>query len=198
VYVNSGAIRNEVSPEAAEASTATIIASLLMLGLICPTNAGVFGEPSGIPLPARGPSIRLLYPGDKGVVPWPRPALGKWEMRDVYVIEMSRLAYASGYCYGRWVMYVEKKTLYPLTIDLYDFAGGLYKLWLGLQTPLRVPDTGAALGVNGGTELLVVTFKDKHLTVATAAHTCFNTDCNAQYLDTGRYASPQGLSKIAQ
>ena len=132
-------------------------------------------------------------------MPWPRPALGKWEMRDVYVIEMSRLpAYASGYCYSRRVIYVDKETLYPLTIDLYDSAGGLYKLWLGLQTPIRVPDTGAALGVNGATELLIVNFKDKHLTVATTAHPCFNTDCNAQYLDTGRYASPQGLSKIAQ
>jgi hypothetical protein len=71
-----------------------------------------------------------FYPGDKGVVPWPRPALGKWEMRDGYVIEMSRLpAYASGYCYGRRVIYVDKETLYPLTIDLYDLAGGLYKLW---------------------------------------------------------------------
>jgi hypothetical protein len=150
------------------------------------------GTASGLP-------SDYFYRGDKGVVPWPRPALGKWEMRDVYVIEMSRLpAYASGYCYGRRVIYVDKETLYPLTIDLYDLAGGLYKLWLGLQTPLRVPDTGAALGVNGGTELLVVNFKDKHLTVATAAHPCFNTDCNAQYLDTGRYASPQGLSKIAQ
>jgi Protein of unknown function (DUF1329) len=140
-----------------------------------------------------------FYPGDKGVVPWPRPALGKWEMRDLYVIEMSRLpAYASGYCYARRVIYVDKETLYPLAIDLYDSAGELYKLWLGLQTPLRVPDTGAALGVNGATELLVVNFRDKHLTVATAANPCFNTDCNAQYLDIGRYASPEGLSKIAQ
>jgi len=140
-----------------------------------------------------------FYPGDKGVVPWSRPALGKWELREVYVIEMSRLpAYASGYCYSRRVIYVDKETLYPLTIDLYDSAGGLYKLWLGLQTPIRVPDTGAALGVNGATELLIVNFKDKHLTVATTAHPCFNTDCDAQYLDISRYASPEGLSKIAQ
>jgi hypothetical protein len=34
--------------------------------------------------------------------------------------------------------------------------------------------------------------------VATTAHPCFNTDCNAQYLDISRYASPEGLSKIAQ
>ena len=36
------------------------------------------------------------------------------------------------------------------------------------------------------------------MTAATAANPCFNTDCNAQYLDMSRYASPEGLSKIAQ
>jgi hypothetical protein len=140
-----------------------------------------------------------FYPGEKGVLPWPRPALGKWEIRDVYVIEMSRLpAYASGYCYSRRAIYVDKETLFPLAIDLYDSQGALYKFWTGFLTPIRVPNTGAALGVNGATELLIVNFKDQHMTVATAANPCFNTDCNAQYLDASRYASPEGLSKIAQ
>ena len=140
-----------------------------------------------------------FYPPDKGVLPWPRPAFGKWEMREVYVIEMTRLpAFASGYCYSRRVIYVDKETLFPWAIDLYDPAGALYKFWVGFQTPLRVPDTGTALGVNGATDLLIVNFKDKHMTAATAADPCFNTDCNAQYLDASRYASPEGLSKIAQ
>ena len=147
----------------------------------------------------RGLPSDYFYPSDKGVLPWPRPAFGRWEMRDVYVIEMSRLpAYASGYCYSRRVIYVDKETLFPLAIDLYDPAGALYKFWVGFQTPLRVPNTGTALGVNGATDLLIVNFKDKHMTAATAANPCFNTDCNAQYLDVSRYASPEGLSKIAQ
>ena len=78
-----------------------------------------------------------FYPPDKGVLPWPRPAFGKWEMREVYVIEMTRLpAFTSGYCYSRRVIYVDKETLYPLAIDLYDPAGALYKLG-------RVSDAGA-------------------------------------------------------
>jgi hypothetical protein len=75
------------------------------------------------------------------------------------------------------VIYVDKETLFPVAIDLYDAAGGLYKLWLGLQTPLRVPGTGTALGVNGATELLIANFRDKHMTVATAADPGVYTDC---------------------
>lgn len=140
-----------------------------------------------------------FYPASKGVLPWPQPTLGKWEIRKVYVIEMSRLPqFASGYCYSRRVIYVDKETLFPLAIDLYDSGGALYKFWTGFLTPFPVPGTGDALAVNGATELLIVNFRDQHMTVATAANVCFNTDCNAQYLDISRYASPEGLSKIAQ
>jgi hypothetical protein len=120
-------------------------------------------------------------------------------MREMYVIEINRLpAYTSGYCYGRRVIYVDKETLFPMAIDLYDPAGGLYKSWLSLLTPLPAPGAGTALGVNGATDLLITNFRDKHMTMATAESPCFNTNCNAQYLDVTRYASPEGLSKIAQ
>jgi len=53
----------------------------------------------------------------RAVLPWPWPAFGKWEMRDSHVIEMSRLpAYASGCCYSRRVVYVDKETLLPSRI----------------------------------------------------------------------------------
>lgn len=63
---------------------------------------------------------------------------------------------------------------------------------------MRVVDTATAPGVNGATDLLIVNFKDKHLSTSTVVNPCYNTDCNAQYLDVSRYASPEGLSKIAQ
>jgi hypothetical protein len=150
------------------------------------------GSPSSLP-------EDYFYPASKGVLPWPQPTLGKWEIRNVYVIEMSRLPrFASGYCYRRRVIYVDKETLFPLAIDLYDSGGALYKFWTGFLTPFPVPRTGDALAVNGATELLIVNFRDRHMTMATAANVCFNSDCNAQYLDISRYASPEGLSKIAQ
>jgi hypothetical protein len=161
----------------------------------------VHAEPKVFDQCGTGSSLPADYfhPGSMGVLPWPRPALGKWEVREVYVIEMSRLpTYASGYCYSRRVIYVDKETLFPLAIDLYDSGGALYKFWTGFLAPFRVPGTGTALAVNGATELLIVNFKDKHMTVGTAASVCFNADCNSQYLDTSRYASPEGLSKIAQ
>ena len=57
--------------------------------------------------------------------------------------------------------YVRKTFVGPkpalLAIDLYDPAGALYKFWVGFETPVHVPNTGTALGVNGATDLLIPT-----------------------------------------
>ena len=61
---------------------------------------------------------------------WPTPSWGKWQLRDVDVISVSKIpSKAAGYCYGKRVMYVDKATYAPLWEDLYDAdheaSGGL-------------------------------------------------------------------------
>jgi Protein of unknown function (DUF1329) len=52
---------------------------------------------------------------------WPKPSWGKWQVRDVYELSVSKIpSKASGYCYGKRVMYVDKATFAPLWEDLYD------------------------------------------------------------------------------
>src|ERR1700730_4523200 len=47
---------------------------------------------------------RYYYRGSSGVVPLPKPAAGKWEIRDTYVISMERLPqFSDDYCYGNRV-----------------------------------------------------------------------------------------------
>jgi hypothetical protein len=109
------------------------------------------------------------YPAGASVASWAKPALGKWELRDVYVLEMKRLsAFDSGYCYGKRVLYIEAETYFPLATELYR-DGKLYKFLFEFLMPLRVPRTGVALGANGATLDSIVNFKDKHLTISGTA-----------------------------
>ena len=57
-------------------------------------------------LPGKMPAGR--FPNDYEMpMGWPSESWGKWQVRDAYVISISKLpAYASGYCYGKRVMYV--------------------------------------------------------------------------------------------
>jgi hypothetical protein len=69
------------------------------------------------------------YEGSEGITPFPRPSMGKWELRDAYVISLKRLPqFAHGYCYGERVMYVDKENYFGAgELDLYDPSGHLFK-----------------------------------------------------------------------
>jgi hypothetical protein len=162
-------------------------------------NPAAFDSPGG---PVQLDS-EYYYPGTLGFVPFPKPALGKWELRDSYVISLRRLqSAAKGYCYSRRVMYVDKENYFGAgELDLYSPGGDLFKSQFVLLYPVTIPKTGGDVvellsGPNVG---FLVNFTNKHVTVSPGLKPCVNSDCARDgYLDIRRYASPEALMKIAQ
>jgi hypothetical protein len=76
----------------------------------------------------------------EGLPGWPNPSVGKWEVRDVYVVDLAPLPVISGYCYGHKVMFVDKETFVQVYFDDYDADGRLSKGQLIWHTPLVVND----------------------------------------------------------
>jgi hypothetical protein len=146
---------------------------------------------------------RYYYRGKSRIVPLPKPAAGRWEIRDDYVIAMERLPqFAGGYCYGKRVMYIDKETYFAgAQLDLYDPSGDLYKSQLIFSYPTPLPGTNgdvAQLGAGPNTSYLI-NFKDQHVSISPSRRSCINSDCKSNgYLDVTRYASPEGLMKIVQ
>jgi hypothetical protein len=146
---------------------------------------------------------RYYYPGEKGIVPFPKPAMGKWELRDTYVLSLKRLPqFAKGYCYDQRIMYIDKENYFGAgEVDLYDAPGKLSKTQQVFLYPAVIPATDgdvAELAAGPNTSLLV-NFRDKHATVFLYLRSCLNRECAAAgYLDITRYASPEGLMKILQ
>jgi len=152
---------------------------------------------------AVGLDPRYYYPGAAGVVPFPRPTAGRWELRDSYVIALARLPqFSSGYCYGKRVLYVDKENYFAgAQLDLYDSSGQLFKSQLIFSYPERIPGTehDQAQLVAGSDTSFLINFKDRHLSLEPNLRACINSDCTRNgYLDIRRYASPDGLMKIMQ
>jgi Protein of unknown function (DUF1329) len=144
----------------------------------------------------------FYYPGSLGFAPFPKPTMGKWEVRGMYVISLQRLPpFADDYCYSRRVMYVDKETYFGGgELDLYNPRGDLFKTQLIFLYPTSIPKTNdvAELQAGPSTDFLV-NFIGKHVTVSPALRSCVNSDCAKDgYLDIDRYASPQALMKIIQ
>jgi hypothetical protein len=143
------------------------------------------------------------YPGSIGFVPFPKPAMGKWELRDAYVLSLQRLAgAANGYCYSRRVMYVDAENYFGAgELDLYDPAGKIFKTQMVFLYPAAIPKTEhdvaeLASGPNVG---FLVNFTNRHVTTSIGSPACANSDCEKDgYLDIHRYASPEALMRIVR
>jgi hypothetical protein len=146
-------------------------------------------------------AARYYYRGGAGIIPFPKPAMGKWELRDTYVIALKRLPqFAKGYCYSERVMYVDKENYFGAgQLDLYGPSRTLYKAQLVFLYPAEIPSTGGDVaelqsGPNTG---LLVDFRHKHVTVLPYLRACLDSECAKDgYLDVSRYASPGGLMQI--
>jgi hypothetical protein len=156
-------------------------------------------------LPATSTQLdeRYYYPGQAGIVPFPKPTTGKWELRDTYVLSLKRLPqFAKGYCYSERVIYVDKENYFGAgELDLYDAPGKLSKAQMVFLYPVPIPGSGGDVVelLAGPYVGLLVNFRHKHVTISSYLRSCVDGECgSAGYLDISRYASPEGLMKIMQ
>ncbi len=137
----------------------------------------------------------LYYPTEL-----PRPAAGKWQLRDMYLYEVHRLpAHKLGYCYGSRVVYLDKDQLDPMWLDLYDQNLKYWKFDQNLYKATRIPETGEMAFASGTTAgwFTMVDLQNEHESVAWIK-AFFGGDVPAQYRDYNRWGTPGGLSQVMQ
>jgi hypothetical protein len=132
---------------------------------------------------------------------WPKPSWGKWETRDAYVLDIRKLpAKASGYCYGKRILYVDAQFYGPLWEDLYDSKMRLWKVALLQPIVIDVPrigpqnSTGAQFSHWWDLQNQHATFVgpfDGH-----GYNVLINDSVPQQYLDLERYTTPGGLGEV--
>ncbi len=131
---------------------------------------------------------------------WPKPSWGKWQLRDVDVVDASKLpGVGSRHCIGRRVMYIDKATYAPLWQDLYDEQ---LKPWRFVGFFLRTLDV-PGIGPVDNSNSMVYGFWDvkyNHATIfaeaGEGAPFYVNQQAPADFMDIARYTTPGGLSMI--
>ena len=129
----------------------------------------------------------------------PRPSVGKWELRDVYVIGLKRVGPDAGsYCYGKRVIYVDKETWAPVAVESYDRGEKLWKVHLiGYRpVPLAGGEEMVGAGAAAGFHQLI-NLQNQHVSGSVLVDTLVNAD-TGKYGDVRRYGLPSGLQQIMQ
>lgn len=101
----------------------------------------------------------------QGLPGWPSPRVGKWEVRDVYVLDLVPLPILSDYCYGHKVIFVDKETFVQFYLDDYDAAGRLYKGQLIWHTPIKVNEHERYL-LRGHDPETIIDWRNLHATTS--------------------------------
>lgn len=131
---------------------------------------------------------------------WPLPSWGRWQVRKVYEIAVSRLpSQSAGYCYAKRILYVDAATYAPLWEDLYDRQMRFKRsIALFLHT-LNVPGIGPQDSSNSLIEA-IWDVQTRHATIFAEPGDnrkfYINQQVPRRYLDLDRYTTPGGLSLI--
>jgi Protein of unknown function (DUF1329) len=130
---------------------------------------------------------------------WPMRNWGKWQLRDVYVVNVTKPSTGGGHCLGKKVVYVDKATYAPLWEDLYDENMQPWRFVGIFPRTLEVPGNGPQLTSNS----MVYAFWDvkySHATVfaepGEGQPFYMNQQAPNDFLDLERYTTPGGLTLI--
>ena len=129
----------------------------------------------------------------------PKPAVGSWELRDVYVISLKRVGPdANSYCYGKRVIYVDKETWAPLAVESYDRDLALWKFHLIGYRPVPIGEGGFVIGAGASAGFhQLINIRDQHVSGSLLVDV--SVDANAgKYTNVSRYGLPGGLQQIMQ
>jgi hypothetical protein len=129
---------------------------------------------------------------------WPKPSWAKWQLRDVDVIEVSKIpSKAAGYCYGKRLMYIDAHNFSPLWQELFDTHMNLWKFQTTMPQRIRVPGIGPAVSPGVDIELIWDIQRDHASAGGESAGSVFvNEQAPAEFQDVPRYTTPAGLNLI--
>jgi len=133
---------------------------------------------------------------------FPKPIVGKWELRDTHVIDAQRIPKeASGYCYGKKIMWLDSESYITLWEDLYDENMKLWKCALGGSIAWPVPGEGVQLDSEQQFNVMY-DLQNNHLSMYNSGYPGgkTNDDCKnydgEDFSNANRYSSVTALNEI--
>jgi hypothetical protein len=136
-----------------------------------------------------------------GMLAFPKPSWGDWETRDVYVDDIRRVPeFATGYCYGSRVDYIDKQYYTSLAEDVYDSQLQLWKIYM-FETTTKNFDNYGEQEWMGGIAADIWDVQNDHATFGTTANRnglriWWDKEIPERYRDVTKYGSPAGLATV--
>jgi len=133
-----------------------------------------------------------------GLPGWPKPVAGKWEVRDVYALDIMPLPnLVRGYCYGHKVVYIDKQSWVPVAADIFDPAGKLWKYGLVNYRPWPV-NGGDTVIIPQVVDIILWDLQNSHTTLSLVTQGLIDQQAPKIYQDVSVMAFPASLAQVMQ
>jgi hypothetical protein len=125
---------------------------------------------------------------------WPKPELGRWELREVYVIDVTPLPAMSGYCYSHKIFYIDKEGWFPEELEMYDAEGKLWKTTISAITFAGVNVEGNPVPI--ANHAAILDLQKTHATFNLLGDISIDNEVSPAFQDAAIAAFPGGLANI--
>ncbi len=146
--------------------------------------------------------IPAVYPGNYyEPLGFPKPSFGDWEIRDASVVDIRRSPeFATGYCYGSRVDYIDKQYYTNLAQDVYDAQLQLWKVFV-FSTDTKDLDNYGEQSWMGGVVFQVWDVQNDHASSGTTCNPAgkkifWDKEFPDRYRDLTKYGTPAGLATV--
>lgn len=136
-----------------------------------------------------------------GLLGWPKPSWGDWEVRPVYKIDVRRIPQLNpGYCYGKRIMYIDKQYYQTLSQDIYDSNMKLWKVMVEAGAQSEYEKYGQQPNFGG----IIETYWDlqnEHASYVTTFNKggvpiIYDSKAPKEYNNVSKYSTPGGLMQV--
>jgi hypothetical protein len=129
---------------------------------------------------------------------WGKPNVVKWQLRDLYVLDLQWLSSLGPYCQPQRIFYVDKENWIAPFTEAYDNNNKFWKLLEVTRLPINYRGE-KTLVVDGDVNSSDYDFQNSHATIAvdgTQDGIRLDQDVAPEYRDAQELATPGGLDRI--
>ncbi len=128
---------------------------------------------------------------------WMKPTTGKWELRDMYLLDLKWLRSLGPYCYSHRVFYVDSETWgRPLISEAYDNNGKFWKSNWVVNVPIDFRGQHTLIEPASFSAVMAIDFQNGHATETVETPATVDEAVPDEFKDIEVMASPGGLARI--
>jgi hypothetical protein len=101
-----------------------------------------------------------------GILGWPKPGISRWQLRDMYILDLEPLPVLGRYCFNHKIMYIDKDGFIQAIVEEFDHGNKYWRVSPYRQRVLEYLGQKTLISSAGVVSNGPVDFQNSHQTVA--------------------------------